>query len=74
MDTDDLSKEAYEAIIIEAERFSHDLTLHFGLGGIPDSIYCDGNGWRVDCYRAELELSLKTRLNDTAFSPTLCPS
>jgi hypothetical protein len=31
MDTDDLSKEAYEAIIVEAERFSHDLTLHFGV-------------------------------------------
>ncbi len=31
MDTDDLSKEAYQAIIIEAERFSHDLTLQFGL-------------------------------------------
>ena len=31
MDTDDLSREAYEAIIIEAERFSHDLTLQFGL-------------------------------------------
>lgn len=31
MDTDDLSKEAYEAIIIEAEKFSHDLTLHFGV-------------------------------------------
>jgi hypothetical protein len=31
MDTDDLSKEAYEAIIVEAESFSHDLTLHFGV-------------------------------------------
>ena len=31
MDTDDLSKEAYQAIIIEAERFNHDLTLQFGL-------------------------------------------
>ena len=31
MDTDDLSKEAYYAIIKEAERFSHDLTLHYGL-------------------------------------------
>ena len=31
MDTDDLSKEAYEAIIVEADRFSHDLTLHFGV-------------------------------------------
>jgi hypothetical protein len=31
MDTTDLSEEAYQAIIIEAERFSHDLTLQFGL-------------------------------------------
>jgi hypothetical protein len=31
MDTDDLSQEAYKAIIIEAERFNHDLTLRFGL-------------------------------------------
>ena len=31
MDTDDLSQEAYQAIIIEAERFTHDLTLHYGL-------------------------------------------
>ena len=31
MDTDDLSREAYKAIIIEAERFSHDLTLRFGV-------------------------------------------
>ena len=31
MDTDDLSEETYQAIIIEAERFSHDLTLQFGL-------------------------------------------
>jgi len=30
MDTDDLSIEAYKGIIIEAESFSHDLTLHFG--------------------------------------------
>ncbi|MCX6309960.1 MAG: hypothetical protein NTY32_14465 [Bacteroidia bacterium] len=31
MDTDDLSKKAYRGILIEAERFTHDLTLHFGL-------------------------------------------
>lgn len=31
MDTDDLSQEAYEAIISEAERFNHNLTLQFGL-------------------------------------------
>jgi len=31
MDTDDLSKETYRAIMIEAEKFNHDLTLQFGL-------------------------------------------
>ena len=33
MDTDDLSNEAYEGIIIEAEKFNHDLTLQFGVLG-----------------------------------------
>ncbi len=31
MDTDDLSQEAYKSIMIEAERFNHDLTLRFGV-------------------------------------------
>ena len=31
MDTDDLSRETYRAIIIEAEKFNHDLTLRFGV-------------------------------------------
>ena len=31
MDTDDLSQQTYRAIMIEAERFNHDLTLQFGL-------------------------------------------
>jgi hypothetical protein len=31
MDTDDLSREAYKAVIIEAEKFDHDLTLQFGM-------------------------------------------
>ena len=31
MDTDELSIDAYEAIINEAEKFNHDLTLNFGL-------------------------------------------
>lgn len=31
MDTDDLSNETYGAVIIEAERFHHNLTLHFGV-------------------------------------------
>lgn len=31
MDTDDLSLETYEAVLITAERFHHDLTLQFGI-------------------------------------------
>lgn len=31
MDTDELSRKAYIGILVEAERFTHDLTLHFGL-------------------------------------------
>jgi len=31
MDTDDLSQEAYKAIMIEEELFNHDLTLRFGV-------------------------------------------
>ena len=31
MDTDELSNEAYEGIILEAEKFNHDLTLRFGV-------------------------------------------
>ncbi len=31
MDTDDLSRESYQGILIEADKLSHDLTLHFGV-------------------------------------------
>jgi hypothetical protein len=31
IDTDDLTDKTYKAIIIEAERFDHNLTLQFGL-------------------------------------------
>jgi len=31
MDTDDISTEAYRGILIEAEKFNHDLALQFGL-------------------------------------------
>lgn len=31
MDTDDLSREAYSGILLEAEKLSHNLTLHYGL-------------------------------------------
>lgn len=31
MDTDDLSREAYDGILIEAEKLNHDLTLQYGV-------------------------------------------
>jgi hypothetical protein len=31
MDTDDLSREAYNAILKEAEKLTHDLTIHYGV-------------------------------------------
>src|SRR5450631_3729233 len=31
MDTDDLSQKTHKAIMIEAEKFNHDLTIQFGL-------------------------------------------
>ena len=31
MDTDELSNEAYTAVLVEAERFHHNLTIHFGV-------------------------------------------
>jgi hypothetical protein len=31
MDTDELSDEAYSGIIFEAEKFLHEMTLHFGV-------------------------------------------
>jgi hypothetical protein len=37
MDTDNLSREAYKAVIVTAEMFNHDLTLHFGCM----SMYCE---------------------------------
>jgi len=31
MDTDELSRKAYKGILVEADKFAPDLTLHFGL-------------------------------------------
>ena len=31
MDTDELSNKAYTAVLVEAERFHHNLTIHFGV-------------------------------------------
>lgn len=51
MDTDDLSKEAYYGILIEAERFNHDLTLYYGML----SYNCEGE----DEYLSKSELLTK---------------
>lgn len=53
MDTNDLSIEAYDGIIIEAEKFSHDLTLHYGLL----SRVCDDEAAYLD-YAAKLTKQL----------------
>lgn len=44
MDTDNLSKETYEAVLGTAEKFHHDLTLQFGLL----SSYCDNDDEFLD--------------------------
>jgi hypothetical protein len=31
MDTDDLSKQTYKGVLLQAEKFNHDLTLQFGV-------------------------------------------
>ncbi len=31
MDTDDLSKPTYNGVILECEKYNHDLTLQFGI-------------------------------------------
>ncbi len=31
MDTDNLSRETYKGVLIEAEKLTHDLTIHFGV-------------------------------------------
>jgi hypothetical protein len=31
MDTDNLSNEAYNAVLVESEKLTHDLTIHFGV-------------------------------------------
>jgi hypothetical protein len=53
MDTDDLSEDAYAAVIIEAERFHHDLTLQFGLLAEDCS---DEDEYLQECKRLILEL------------------
>jgi len=43
MDTDNLSNEAYKAVIVTAEVFNHDLTLHFGCLAMKRNIFLKFN-------------------------------
>jgi hypothetical protein len=59
MDTDDLSQEAYKAIILTAERFHHDLTLRFGClsyGCDTESDYLDAAEKMINIWLTEWEL------------------
>ena len=56
MDTDDLSQEAYRAVILTAEMFNHDLTLHFGCLAMG----CENE----DEYLSESEQLIKEYLED----------
>ncbi len=57
MDTDDLSNETYKGILIEAERFHHNLSIHFGV--LADE--CDTEGDYLDA----AEKLVKNLLNAT---------
>lgn len=59
MDTDDLSIPTYQGIILEAEKFNHDLTLQFGLlaSGCKDD----------DDYLNQAEVLIKSWLKENNF-------
>jgi len=59
MDTDDLSIPTYKGIIIEAEKFNHDLTLQFGLLASE----CEND----DDYLNKVEVSIKEWLQTNDF-------
>ncbi|MDZ4147232.1 MAG: hypothetical protein U1C58_03020 [Flavobacteriaceae bacterium] len=62
MDTDDLSIPTYNGIIVEAERFNHDLTLQFGA--------LAANCKDDDEYLNQAEALIKRGLNkDNMFDP-----
>ena len=67
MDTDNLSNETYEAVILTAERFNHDLTLRFGCL----SYECDGEEEYLlkaeQLIKRYLEEKNKERLMDDIF-------
>jgi hypothetical protein len=66
MDTDQLSTEAYQSIIIEAEKFNHDLTIHFGVLASDckdEAEYFD----KVSEFISELRTLKKEELTDIFF-------
>lgn len=66
MDTDELSTETYNGILIEAEKFNHDLTLQFGLMAAS----CDNEKEYLDNARIlikEIKKLDKSALSDMFF-------
>jgi hypothetical protein len=60
LDTDDLSINTYNAVIVEAERFHHDLTLQFGLlasGANSDDEYLDRAEAMISHWKTNWEMS-----------------
>lgn len=66
MDTDDLSEEAYEAVIVEADKFHHDLTIRFGQ--LADECQ-DENEYLISCKQliSELKKLKRDELPDIFF-------
>lgn len=81
MDTDDLSKVTYNGVLIEAEKFNHDLTLQFGVLAYAckdDDDYLDNaealiNGWLQDDDMFNLidDIFYGESVNEAVFRKTL---
>lgn len=74
MDTDELSEETYEAVIITAEKFNHNLTLQFGvLASVcsdDDDYLLKANNLIIE-WKSDLPNSISQIFFDTAKPKTL---
>jgi len=60
MDTDELSIEAYNAVILKSDYFNHDLTLQFGvLASIckDETEYLEKSLSEIKCFQSNIELA-----------------
>lgn len=68
MDTDELSEETYNAILITAEKFNHNLTLAFGLLSYQcsdDNDYLNKAKLLIDNMKSDLQGSINEIFFDT---------